>query len=293
MKKQLLIIAMACIAIGANAQLLYRVSGNGAKGESYIFGTHHIAPLSVLDSIKGFRPALTSVEELYGEIQMPENPNSPELMQLTMQSAAAPADSTLSVLLSPAQLDSLNSVLAAYSGGMLNASQLNAFKPAMVNTQLAMLQASKAFPGFNPMEQLDTRIQQLAAQASIPVNGFETMAQQMEFLMGAPLTEQAEELMETVRSDSESVEKARKMADSYLKGDLKKLEATIFDEDFDPEKPAFKRLFTSRNNAWIARLRELLPEKRVFVAVGAGHLIGDSGLISQLREAGYEVTPVE
>ena len=42
-----------CVALSANAQLLWKVSGNGLSSPSYIMGTHHLAPLSVKDGIAG------------------------------------------------------------------------------------------------------------------------------------------------------------------------------------------------------------------------------------------------
>ena len=40
-----------CVAFSANAQLLWKVSGNGLTQPSYIIGTHHLAPFSIMDSI--------------------------------------------------------------------------------------------------------------------------------------------------------------------------------------------------------------------------------------------------
>lgn len=37
----------------------------------------------------------------------------------------------------------------------------------------------------------------------------------------------------------------------------------------------------------------LLPAASVLIAVGAGHLPGEKGLISLLRQKGYTVEPVE
>ncbi len=296
MKKTALIIATLLVGLGsANAQLLWRVSGKDAKGESYLFGTHHLAPASVMDSISGFAPALASVEEMYGEVEMPENPQSPEMVQLTMKYASAPADSTLTKVMTAAQLDSLNSLLASYTGGMLNASQLDAFKPAMVSTQLAMLQSAKNFPNFNPMEQLDTQIQQRVKAANKPVKGLETMEEQFDVLMNAPIMDQVDDLMEAVRNDSESGEKAKKLADAYMTENLDVISDVLFkDEDFDPEDPMFKRLFDNRNAAWVQKLTtNILPNSKVFVAVGVGHLVGDNGLIKALQNAGYTVTPVK
>lgn len=296
MKKTALIIATLIMGISsANAQLLWRVSGNNAKGDSYLFGTHHMAPASVMDSIKGFTPALASVEEMYGEVEMPENPQSPEMVQLTMKYASAPADSTLTKVLTAAQLDSLNTLLASYTGGMLNAKQLDAFKPSMVSTQLAMLQSAKNFPDFNPMQQLDTQIQQRAAAANLPVKGLETMEEQFDILMNAPIMDQVDDLMEAVRNDSKSGEKAKKLADAYMTENLDAISEVLFkDEDMDPDDPMFKRLFDNRNASWVKKLTtDILPSSKVFVAVGVGHLVGDKGLIKALQEAGYTVTPVK
>ena len=296
MKKTALIIATLIMGISsANAQLLWRVSGNNAKGDSYLFGTHHMAPASVMDSIKGFTPALASVEEMYGEVEMPENPQSPEMVQLTMKYASAPADSTLTKVLTAAQLDSLNTLLASYTGGMLNAKQLDAFKPSMVSTQLAMLQSAKNFPDFNPMQQLDTQIQQRAAAANLPVRGLETMEEQFDILMNAPIMDQVDDLMEAVRNDSKSGEKAKKLADAYMTENLDAISEVLFkDEDLDPDDPMFKRLFDNRNASWVKKLTtDILPSSKVFVAVGVGHLVGDKGLIKALQEAGYTVTPVK
>ena len=44
--------------VTANAQLLYKISGNGINTPSYIVGTYHLAPASYVDSIPGARVAL-------------------------------------------------------------------------------------------------------------------------------------------------------------------------------------------------------------------------------------------
>ena len=51
MKKLLGILLFISIALSANAQLLWKVSGKGLEKPSYIFGTYHLSPLSIKDSI--------------------------------------------------------------------------------------------------------------------------------------------------------------------------------------------------------------------------------------------------
>ena len=51
-----------CVALSANAQLLWKVSGNGLSSPSYIMGTHHLAPLSVKDGIAGLQKAMDETQ---------------------------------------------------------------------------------------------------------------------------------------------------------------------------------------------------------------------------------------
>ncbi|MEL6561277.1 MAG: TraB/GumN family protein [Bacteroidota bacterium] len=41
------------------------------------------------------------------------------------------------------------------------------------------------------------------------------------------------------------------------------------------------------------KIGEISAEKSTFYGVGAGHLPGENGVISLLKKAGYQVTPVK
>ena len=58
MKRSSLLLVLALFAIVANAQLLWKVSGNGLARPSYILGTYHLAPASMIDEIPGMQQAL-------------------------------------------------------------------------------------------------------------------------------------------------------------------------------------------------------------------------------------------
>ena len=106
MKKTAILLAFLCMALAGNAQLLWKVSGNGLKEPSYIIGTHHVAPLGIKDSIAGLPAALEQAAQVYGEIKMKDmmNPDSLALMQ---QAMVLPGDVTLTSLYTPAQRDSV------------------------------------------------------------------------------------------------------------------------------------------------------------------------------------------
>ena len=82
MKKILGILLFIGIALNANAQLLWKISGNGLEKPSYILGTHHLAPLSIKDSIAGLPEAVDGTSQVYGEVVMSEA-MSPEFMRET------------------------------------------------------------------------------------------------------------------------------------------------------------------------------------------------------------------
>lgn len=291
--KKFALTALALIAgLTASAQLLWKVSGNGSKGESFIFATHHVAPTSVLDSIAGLNDAIKSVETVYGEIDMAEM-TSPSAQQVIMTFAMAPSDSTLTQVLTPSQIDSINTVLAKYTQGMVKVEQMNVLKPAMVNTQIAMFQAMVEFPEFNGKEQLDMTVQNRGKEAGKAVKGFETMDEQLGMLMCDPIMEQVDDLMHTVRTDGTASEQAHQLANAYRTGNLEEIEKIMFAPEVGMSEDTAERLLFRRNDNWIAKLKGILPSETVFIAVGAGHLIGEHGLLEQLKKLGYTVEPVK
>lgn len=291
--KKLLFTIISVLLLGyssAEAQLLWKISGNGLEKPSYIFGTHHMAPVSVLDSVPGFKEALASVDKVYGEMVMADA-MSPESQQMMMMAAIAPQDSTLTAVLSPAAIDSLNNILAKYLGPQMTAAALNPMKPAMVSTLLAAAQTQSAFPQYNAAQQLDGEIQSRAAAIGKEVGGLETIADQCQALFGGSILAQANDLMQAVRNDKIAIDVVKQLAGAYLAGDLQAMldimenPATGFnDEQAD-------RMLNRRNADWMRVLAGMLPAMSILIAVGAGHLPGDKGLISLLRREGYTVEP--
>jgi uncharacterized protein YbaP (TraB family) len=48
-----------------------------------------------------------------------------------------------------------------------------------------------------------------------------------------------------------------------------------------------------RNRNWVEQIKELLPEQSTIFVVGSGHLLGDDGLITLLKDRGFKVKPVK
>lgn len=279
---------LLCILM-LRADLLWHVEGPGIKSPSYIFGTHHVAPVALLDSVDGFDEALASVDAVYGELDMALM-MTPAAQQQMMGAAMAPQDSLLTMVLTPAQVDSLDVILKKYLGPMVSAQAFAAMKPAMVQTVLTMTMNQKFFPGFNAAEQLDAMIQQRARLAGKTVGGLETLDDQCVALFGAPITRQAKDLMEVVADDDKASESAHRLADAYLSGDLDAMFAMI-NEEMDDETAL--RMIYNRNDNWVGIIAGRMASTPTMYVVGAGHLPGTRGLIEQLRAKGLTVTPVK
>ena len=292
MKELILSLVVLFAAIGSNAQVFYKVIGSNIKGDSYVMGTHHLAPVSILDSIEGFENALKSVDAVYGEIEQSEM-TSPATQQKMMMVAMAPADSTISKIFTKEQFDSIDNVIKRYSGGQAALNMLEPMKPALVSQQIALLMNMQAIPGFNPMQQLDIQVQTLGAQAGKEINGFESIEFQLNILFGYPVAEQAEDLLETIRNEEEMAEFSVELYQAYMNQDIEKLHKLMLNPDLGMEPEDEKRMLTDRNENWAKQLQSILPEKSVLVCVGAGHLPGEKGLLNLLRQAGYTVTPVK
>lgn len=292
MKKITILVAVIALALGANAQLLWKVEGNGLEKPSYLFGTHHIAPATMIDSIPGLTAAIDSAAIVVGEVQKDDmDPNA--LAGLMMQMSVAPADSTLDVVLDSLTYATADSLLASFTGmpGLMD--QLKGMKPVIVSTQLAALQSLQSFPDFNPAQQLDVTVQTRGEAAGKATRGFETAEEQLAMLTGEPIATQAADLAETINHWSQEIAQSQALAEAYKAQDLAKVEAIMFDPETGMSAEHAQYLIFDRNERWISKMQEWMSEGSLLVTVGCGHLPGDKGLISLLQSLGYTVTAVE
>ncbi|MDE5886869.1 MAG: TraB/GumN family protein [Muribaculaceae bacterium] len=294
MKKINSILIAVAILLGfstsINAQILYKVEKKGSDKVSYLLGTHHFAPLAVIDSISELPSMLKSVDKLYGELDMAQM-TDPAVMQGMQMALMAPSDSTLDKVLDEAQLAKLNGVWNNLTGGAAPLSMMYGVKPSVVATQIAAILTQKVFPELNPMEGIDKIMQDRAKENGKPVEGLETMDFQINMLYNRPISEQAEGLMKTVDDFDNAEKKSVELANAYLNHDLDSILKMMEEEEDDAE--TMDRMIYNRNSAWVSRIANEMPQESIFVVVGAAHLPGKKGVIEGLRNAGFKVTPVK
>ncbi len=294
MKKTFVLLALLAITLSANAQLLWKISGNGLEHPSYLLGTHHVAPLSVKDSIAGMKEALEATSQVYGEILM-EDMMKPEMMMKMQQAMMLPSDTTLKSLFTPAAYDSIAAVVKENIG--VDLAMFEKVKPAAINAQLAVVLSTKALPGYNPQEQLDTWFQTQAKQAGKKVGGLESVESQIDVLYKAQsLKRQATLLYCTVTHMDYNIDVTRRMAQAYLAQDLDKVLALMKESmnnecDYNPEEE--ETLIYGRNANWVKLMPDIMKQAPTLFVVGAAHLPDDRGVLKLLEAQGYTVTPRE
>lgn len=87
-----------------------------------------------------------------------------------------------------------------------------------------------------------------------------------------------------------------KLLQSYLTKDLDEVYAMIM-EDVDLTKEedvlTMEYLFHRRNAEWIPKIEKIITKETSFIAVGCGHLAGETGVVARLKAKGYTMTPMK
>ena len=283
-----------CVAFSAHAQLLWKVSGNGLTRPSYIMGTHHLAPYSIMDSIAGLKQALKETQQVYGELKMSEM-QSPATMQKMQKMMMMEGDTTLTSLLSAEDFALANKFCK--ENLMMDLNMAPKLKPAFLLNNIAVVAYVKHIGKFNPQEQLDTFFQSQAVNNGKKAEGLETPDFQFNLLFNSyPLQRQAQLLMCTLRHIETEVENLKRLTDAYMKQDLNTM-LQISQErkgnQCDPLQGEEDAMIYNRNRAWAKKLPAIMKEAPTLVPVGALHLPGEQGLLNLLKKQGYTVEPVK
>lgn len=145
----------------------------------------------------------------------------------------------------------------------------------------------------NPAKVLDMVLQEKAVAAGKTLRGLETVSEQTSAFDAFSMDEQVAFLKSTLDNLDRVPEVMEEMITAYAAGDLQRLVSiTQREKDVMGEQLAtrfFDELVVKRNYRLFDRVMEIMGDKAVFIAVGAMHLPGETGMISQFRQAGYTV----
>jgi len=265
--------------------LLWKISGKNLTRPSYIFGTMHMICANDIELSDSLKSAIKNSDKVYLELDMDDMMQMMSaMMHMTMK-----GDTTLSDLLSAEDYKKVKNYFEDHSS-LIPFSMMEKYKPLLLESMV--MEQSDACDNMIVIEQL---VMQEAKNYDKEIKGLETFDYQLGIFDKIPYKLQAQQLLKMVDDEkagkNDDADEIKILTEAYRKQELSKMDDLTKD---DPSIAGFTDiLLYDRNANWAKKLQELMPDKALVVAVGAGHLPGKKGVLNLLREAGYKVEPVK
>jgi uncharacterized protein YbaP (TraB family) len=257
---------------------MWRVSGNDSTEDSYLFGTIHVICKEDFLMDERILKAFEQSDRLVLELDM----GDPDLQAKLQEFSTNPGRMNIQSKLRTEDATLIDSFLLKHYGAGL--AQLGTLKP-MVLSSMAMLRTI-------PCEEVESYqgfFSTKAVESEKSIIGLESPEYQFGIFDEIPMEIQLDELMKLVKEETAATEFST-LTEAYLREDMEELNKII---NFDGVmKDYLELILDDRNKAWIPILEQEMKSKKLFIAVGAGHLGGENGLIRLLRKAGYKVEPI-
>lgn len=280
------------LGISANGQHtkqqsnFYAITGNGLKDTSWLFGTYHLVKSSYLNEVPKVVEAFNKANAVAVELVLDSSKT------VAAASMGLLKNKTLSDLLDKPFSDSLEKELKTVLG--IGIEQINQLKP--INVALTLSMVYLVTDTKSPLQKysgsmLDGYFAEKGKLAGKTITEFETIEEQMNVLFNSVSNEeQVNQLKYFLRNKSDMINQGNELIENWFKHDLEKMYSVsekgmaVFGNEND--------FLNNRNNKWMKMLPGLLKKESQFIAVGALHLAGPSGLVRQLENLGYTLTPI-
>ena len=260
-----------------------------ADSTIYLFGTVHLLKPETQWKTEKLEAVIKEAEQLWLELPTTNaEALAPQMMPLISQFGLAPA-TPLSSSLSPDEMKTLDE--AAKLAGLTGA-QLDIFRPwfaALTISTSAMVRA-----GYDPASGVDGKIEAAFSARSVKPNGLETPEQQIKVFAGMEREDELAYLRETLEEYQNAATMLDGMVDQWSRGDIAAMEELFVTEMRDASPELYAALLPNRNANWVGQIEEMLKGKgTIFIAVGAGHLIGEDSVQAMLKAKGIESVRVQ
>ena len=274
--------------------LLWKIEKPGLA-PSYLFGTVHLSDPRVTAMPEKVMAALGSVKSFALEVA--------ELSDVAMAKAMADAAPLLiytdgHMLSEKLTADEFKQVESLIGKSGMPAEMAGLLKPWIVNMLLAVSECERQKLAAGT-QVLDMRLADEAKKRGLTVSGLETIAQQLASLAEVPDDQQIAMLKSGLKYGDRTNDMMETLIQLYLKhqvGAAMPFQLALAAKSGTPAT-AFdglnKSLLVDRNIRMRDGMKAMFEKSPAFIAVGALHLPGKTGIVALLKEAGYTLTPVE
>jgi uncharacterized protein YbaP (TraB family) len=294
MMKYLIVSLLICFAIaGCHAQqehsfiknkndntLLWQISGKGLKHPSFLFGTFHLMCADDIHFSDQLKEAIKQCDTMYMELDM----DDPSTLLGGMLYMNMKDGKKLSDLYTAAEYKKLQTYFTDSLKAPLM--MLERAKPYFLVALLYPRMMNCPSPAG-----VEEELLKIAKQDKKEIKGLETIQFQASVFDSIPYQWQAKELLKNIDSFSVYKKEFDDMLKLYKDQQLDSMQNMVGASEFGSEKYE-DLLLNNRNKKWVSKLNGIMKSESVFVAVGAGHLTGEYGLINLLKKEGYKVEPL-
>ena len=259
------------------------------KGGNRLFigGTIHMLTAADYPLPAAFEKAYAGSAEVVLETDM-QKLQSPEFQATMMRQLSYSDGRNLRQVLNKSTYQALEQFFTSRGIPMTN---IVGFKPGMVAMMMTMVELQRlGLVGVG----VDAYFSTKSVNEQKKLGQLETVESQIAFIANMGAGQEDEMLLYSLADIEKLPILMQSMKQAWRRGDISKLKElgiTPFKNDF-PEM--HKALLTDRNNAWMPQIEALLKTRPVeFVLVGALHLAGEDGLLSQLAARGYTVRKLQ
>ncbi|PTQ99298.1 hypothetical protein C8P68_102114 [Mucilaginibacter yixingensis] len=265
-----------------NSGLLWEISGNGLKSPSYLFGTYHLAGKSFADSLSTIKEKFNTCTAVVGEILISKTD------MYKMMPAMMLRGTTLDKLFTPQEYQQITEATKQITGSDML--RFNGLKPSALTVVYMTTVAPRTISSANPA--LDEYFQTEGKSRKDTIIGLESLQEQIDLLLNGSMESQKKHLLKFVQKHDLYKMQMQKMYRLYEQQDIDGLSKMFYsDDDYDQDE--MDALLKKRNLKWMQELPGIMSAQSTFIAVGAGHLVGEYGLVNQLKMKGYTVRAVK
>ncbi|MDY6912485.1 MAG: TraB/GumN family protein [Chloroflexota bacterium] len=254
------------------------------SGTVYILGSIHMASQDLYPLNNTIEEAFNRSQYLVVEVDI-TNINQSEMLQLTEEYGMYPQGNTLKSAL---PVDLYEQVKARLQKLGIPIDLVQSFKPGLIAMTIEELQMSKY--GYKPEYGIDMHFIDKANESDMDILELESARFQMEMLGG--FSEEIQLLMiEDTIENTPTEEECQELYEVWGRGDIDAMERLTFESlEGNPDMaPLYEKMIDDRNSQMAIKIEGYLAESETyFVVVGAGHLVGENGIIDLLIDSGYE-----
>lgn len=263
------------------SSLLWKIEGPEIPKGSYLFGTMHLIEKRYFIFPDKLEKLVKKSDQLVMELAgMPNQLEALKLVQLK--------EGSFFDYFTPEQTDTI----LRWAKSELKMSE-EGFRSTMANMKpFVVVQMATQVRFMGKTESYEMSFEKIARENDVTILGLETIAQQMAIFDNLSKEQQTEMVMEGIRNMEKSLEQTEQMQKLYNGQNVDSLFLMI-QESGGTISEEMSDFLDKRNQNWVPKIKEMIKEKKTFIAVGAGHLGGPNGVIRLLEKEGYILTPVK